>query len=266
MNLLMIELSPKYLMKLVPNVELAIKKEYKTSDDIVYYFEKWHKSDGDNINDHWENFEMVFHQYGEFELNPTLHRMPQEILLKIAADLGVYTPEYIPTIATFKNEIKTDYKTAHSTFTKALKFIESDPSTSISLANSALESIIKEIIKRDEIKVKLKGHETLHQLTIAILKEFKLNGHEMPKEIKTIGTSLATITQSIEKIRSEKTEAHGKTNDDYLIKDSLYAHLVVNSVTTVGFFLLSFYNTKYPKMIETKVIEENNDLDDNLPF
>lgn len=257
----MIELSPKYLMNLVSNVELAIRMEFDTPDDIVYYLRKWHKSDGDNYNDYWENFQMIFHQHGDFELNPTLHGIPTEVLLQIAADLGVYTPEYIPTIATFKNEIKSDYKTAHSTFQKALKLIEEDPSTSITLANSALESIIKQIVKRDEIKVKLKGHETLYQLTIAILKEFKLNGHEMPKEIKTIGTSLATISQSIEKIRSEKTEAHGKTNEDYLIKDSLYAHLVVNSVTTVGLFLLSFYNTKYPKKIE-----ENNDLDDNLPF
>lgn len=262
----MIELSPKYLMNLVADVESAIKREFKTSDDIVYYLKKWHKSGGFNYNDYWENFEMIYHQYGEFELNPTLHGMPSEELLKIAADLGVQTPEYIPTIATFKNEIKVDFNTAHSTFNKALKFIESDPSTSISLANSALESIIKEIIKRDEIKAKLKGHETLYQLTIVILKEFKMNGLEMPKEIKTIGTSLATISKSIEKIRSEKTEAHGKTNDDYLIKDSLYAHLVVNSVTTVGLFLLSFYKTKYPKTKEIAVEEENNDLDDNLPF
>tara|TARA_R110000868_G_scaffold411622_3_gene706492 strand:+ start:7072 stop:7815 length:744 start_codon:yes stop_codon:yes gene_type:complete len=247
----MIELSPKYLMNLITNIELAIKTEFKTPDDIIYYISKWHKSNGENYNDYWENFAMIYHQYGEFELNSTLHGIPTEELLKIAADLGVQTPEYIPTIATFKNEIKVDFNTAHSTFNKAVKLIETDPSTSIGLANSALESIIKEILKQDEISAKLKGGETLYQLAIIVLKEFKLSGNEMPKEIKTIGTSLVTISQSIEKLRSEKTEFHGKTNEDYLIKESIYAHLVINTVTTVGLFLLSFYKTKYPKVIET---------------
>ena len=260
----MIELSPRYQMKLVKEVEKAIKEELYGWEDYHQYIKKWHKQEGYSINDWWENFTITKNFDGNLDLNKTLHSMDSVLLLQIAADLGVHTPEYIPTIATFKNEIKADYNTAHSTFNKALKFIESDPSTSISLANSALESIIKEIIKRDEIKAKLKGHETLYQLTITVLKEFKLNGHDMPKEIKTIGTSLATISQSIEKIRSEKTEAHGKTNDDYLIKDSLYAHLVVNSVTTVGLFLLSFYKTKYPKVLETDANDVTNVIDDNF--
>ena len=82
-----------------------------------------------------------------------------------------------------------------------------------------------------------------------------------PKEIKTIGSSLLTINQAIEKLRSEKTNFHGKTADDYLINDTIYTFFVVNTVATVGLFLNSYYKTKFPKPTPATVIEE-----DSLPF
>jgi hypothetical protein len=91
------------------------------------------------------------------------------------------------------------------------------------------------------------------------LKEFNITNDEHPKEIKTIGSSLLAINQSIEKLRSEKTDFHGKTKDDYLITDTIYTYFVVNAVTTVGLFLNSYYKTKFPKPKE--VVE-----DDGLPF
>ena len=90
--------------------------------------------------------------------------MDGETLLKVAIDLGVETPDFIPSIPTFKNELKSEYKTAYDTFTKAYKQIDSDPSLAVGLANSALESIIKEIIKDDRISNKLDGGETLYRL------------------------------------------------------------------------------------------------------
>ena len=84
----------------------------------------------------------------------------------------------------------------------------------------------------------------------------------MPKEIKTIGSSLLSINQSIEKLRSDKTILHGKTNNDYIVNDSLYAYFVVNSVATIGLFLNSYYKNKLPKVqVEEKPIES-----DDLPF
>jgi len=86
----------------------------------------------------------------------------------------------------------------------------------------------------------------------------------LPSEIKTIGNSLLTISQSVEKLRSEKTEFHGKTDGDYLIEESMFAHLVVNSVTTVGLFLLSFYKSRFPN-ISSSHLEEDNNVNE-LPF
>jgi chromosome condensin MukBEF complex kleisin-like MukF subunit len=180
-------------------------------------------------------------------------------LIKVAIDLGVDTPDFIPSIPTFKNELKADYKTAYDTFTKAYKQIETDTSTAIGLANSTLESIIKEILKDNRIASKISGGETLYKLTSIILKEFNPTNQEHPTELKTIGNSLIAINQAIEKLRSEKTNFHGKTSDDYLINDTVYTHFIVNSVTTVGLFLNSYYKTKFPK----QVLKEETD---DLPF
>lgn len=143
-------------------------------------------------------------------------------------------------------------------FQRAYKQIESDPSIAVGLANSALESIIKEILKDERISSKTTGGETLYKLTSIILKEFNLTNDEHPKEIKIIGSSLLAINQTVEKLRSEKTHFHGKTMDDYLINDTVYTYFIINTVATVGLFLNSYYKTKFPK--PKRITEEIDDL------
>lgn len=254
--------SPKYQMQLVNSVEKAIWDEYKSYKQVRLYINKWHKNNYDPNgfnNDYWENFAIVEKPNKEIDLTSTLHNLSGTDLLKIAIDLGVDTPDFIPSIPTFKKELKSEYKTAYDTFNKAFKQIESDPSIAVGLANSALESIIKEILKDDRISSKINGGETLYKLTSIILKEFNITNDEHPKEIKTIGSSLLAINQSIEKLRSEKTDFHGKTNDDYLITDTIYTYFIINSVTTIGLFLNSYFKTKFPK-------PKTEFEDDGLPF
>lgn len=249
-------------MKLIKSVEKAIHEEYKSPDDVGLYVKKWHETNYDPNgfnNDFWENFEIVKMDNNEINLTLTLHSMKGTDLLKVAIDLGVDTPDFIPSIPTFKNELKSDYKTAYNIFTSAYKQIDTDPGVAVGLANSALESIIKEILKDERMSSKISGNNTLYKLTSAILKEFKLTTNEMPKEIKLIVSNLTSICQSIEKIRSDSTFFHGKTDDDYLITESIYANLIVNSVTTVGLFLNSYFRTKFPPSLPS--IEEPD-----LPF
>jgi hypothetical protein len=255
--------SPKYLMKLITDIEKAIWEEYGTYKNVRHYISKWHIIDSD-WNNYSENFSITTKENGEIDLITTLHGIDGETLLKIAIDLGVDTPDFIPSIPTFRNEIKSDYKTASATFENAIKQIETHPDIAISLANSALESIIKEIFKDHRIETKPKQGKTLYDLTCELLKEFQLfPDSNMPKEIKTIGSSLLAINQNIEKLRSEKTNVHGKTNEDYIIEDPLYTYFIVNSVTTVGLFLKSYYGLKFPK---AKVNDNKNDFLDDLPF
>lgn len=244
-------------MKLTTEVEKAIWDEYSSYKNARNYIGKWYEYDEQN---YWENFNLIEKADKKIDLNATLHSMPGEILLKIAIDLGADTPDFIPSIPTFKNELKAEFKTAYDTFTKAFKQIETDPSLAVGLANSALESIIKEILKDERLQSKITGKETLYKLVNIILKEFNLTNTDNPKEIKTIGNSLISACQAIEKLRSEKTDFHGKTDEDYLLSEPIYTYFIVNSVTTVGLFLNSYFKTKYPKPVP-----EYNEIDD-LPF
>lgn len=252
-------------MKLITDVEKALwnlfpEKKYM---NVLSYIQKWQEEETD-FNSSWENFTIYKDERQNIDLLKTLNSIDGETLLKIAIDLGVDTPDFIPSIPTFRNEIKSDYLTASATFEKAFKDIENDPSTAIGLANSALECIVKEILNDNRITTKWSKSDTLYKLSSSLLKEFKLfPDTQMPEEIKTIGTALLSASQSIEKIRSTKTCFHGKTEDDYVIDDPLFVYFVVNSVCTVGLFLMSFYKKKFPKE------KSNDDMpfdSDNLPF
>ncbi len=259
------QISPKYQMKLITDIEKALWNLFpdKKYMNVLFYIEKWHEEEFD-FNKTWENFTIYKDERQNIDLLKTLNSVDGETLLKIAIDLGVDTPDFIPSIPTFRNEIKSDYSTASVTFEKAFKNIENDPSTAIGLANSALESIVKEILNDNRITTRWSKNDTLYKLSSSLLKEFKLfPGTQIPEEIKTIGTALLSASQSIEKIRSTKTCFHGKTEDDYVIDDPLFVYFVVNSVCTVGLFFISFYKKKFPK----EKSNEDMPLDpDYLPF
>lgn len=258
-------ISPKYQMSLIRKISEAIWTEYGSYSDVLFYIKKWHEEDGD-WNNSWENFSIKFkdNDNSKIDLLSTLHNIDGETLLKIAVDLGIETPSFIPSIPIFRNEIKSSYKTASQIFERAFKCIESDPDTAVGLVNSVLESIIKEILKDERVAIEWKDTETLYLLIQKILKEFKFSAKGNPVEIKTISSSLLGACQAIEKIRSEKTSFHGKTDADYIIDDPLYVYFIVNSVTSIGLFLISFYEKKYPK--QTKQKQENTFDPDDLPF
>jgi Abortive infection C-terminus len=254
-------ISPKYFIKLTKSVEESIRAEYANNKDIKFYLNRWivgnYESNG-YYNGYEQKFQIIENN-NTIDLPSTLNSMDDPTLLKIAIDLGVDTPDFIPSIPTFKNELKSHYKTAFDTFTKSFNLIETDPSTAIGLANSALESIIKEILKDERIIIENIEKQTTYKLSIAIFKVFNILSEDVPPEFKTIGSQLVSICQTIEKLRSEKTNFHGKTSEDYLIEDSVFTYFVINSVTTIGLFLNSYYKLKFPKQVTQMQI-------DDLPF
>lgn len=248
-------------MTIVQNINDCLFDLYKGYEEVANYLEKWHiiyDCYGDN-----ENFRFFFkdQERKKIDVKRTLHNIDGETLLKIAIDLGVETPDYIPSIPLFKNELKSSYETASQTFEKAFKNVEADPSLAIGLANSALESIIKEILKDIKINVSWNEKDTLSNLIKSICKAFKLTTDgNLPNEIKTLSSSLINACKAIDDLRSDKTIFHGKMDSNYLISEPLYAYFIVNAVSTVGLFLLNFYNLKYlsesPKVM----------IDNDLPF
>ena len=256
------EISPRYQMSIVQNINDRLFELYKSYEDVANYLDKWHivyDCYGDN-----ENFYFFYkdEEGKKLDVKKTLHHIDGETLLKIAIDLGVETPDYIPSIPVFKNELKSSYETASQTFEKAFKNVEEDPSLAVGLANSALESIIKEILKDDRIDVEWNEKDTLSNLIKNICKAFKLTtDSEMPNEIKTISSSLLNACKAIDDLRSDKTIFHGKMDSNYVVAEPLYAYFIVNAVSTVGLFLLNFYKLRFPQIVKP-VIE---DIDD-LPF
>ncbi|UMB59898.1 abortive infection family protein [Lutibacter sp. A80] len=254
-------ISPKYKMQLVPKVFEAIKCEWDNSyTDMEIYLRHWHVVYPENVDGIEENFYFQNNEFDSIDFKRTLHSMPDDILLKIAIEMGVDTPGFIPSFPTFKNELKSHYYTAYESFEKAVKSIEEDPDLAVGMANSTLESIVKHILEDKAFNSKPKGG--LETLMKAILKEFSMSSNGKEKEIteiNKIASSLINVSQNIEGLRSNKTTLHGKTKDDYVLNDSLYAYFIVNSVTTVGMFLKDFYETKY----KVNIVEEEPD---DLPF
>lgn len=259
------DISPKYLMSLIRNIEKAIWAEYKTYKEVLLYMDKWHKTEEDNWRNFWENFSIRYknEEKKDIDLLSTLHNIDGETLLKIAIDIGVETPNYIPSIPIFRNEIKSSYSTASSTFEKAFKQVENEPDIAIGLANSALESIVKEILKDKRVEIKPKENDTLYTLCGYILKFFQLYPNSsVPNEIKSIGSSLLGASKAIEDLKSQKTTFHGKVENDYVIQDPLYTYFVVNSIATVGLFLKKYYDVKF--QLNTSNLASN--YGDDLPF
>jgi hypothetical protein len=245
------KISPVYRMKLLEKVEKEIWNRYKSYKDVEQYMKLNQIYDGFGQVD----FDISYFSEGKnkekINLIETLRVIAKDIpdkLLKMAIDLGIETPDYIPSIPTFRNELKADYKNASTSFEKAFQNIEEDPAESVGYANSVLESIIKEIIKDQRFDIDA-TKLTNGKLVKAILKEFGLNPNspQMPDEIKSIGSSLTTVSKAIEDLRSDKTSFHGHDSEKYLIDEPLYAYFIVNACATVGLFLINFYEKKFPK-------------------
>ncbi|AJD55487.1 hypothetical protein SMUFR_1016 [Streptococcus mutans UA159-FR] len=238
-------------MKLLEKVEKEIWNRYKSYKDVEQYMKLNQIYDGFGQVD----FDISYFSEGKnkekINLIETLRVIAKDIpdkLLKMAIDLGIETPDYIPSIPTFRNELKADYKNASTSFEKAFQNIEEDPAESVGYANSVLESIIKEILKDQRFDIDA-TKLTNGKLVKAILKEFGLNPNspQMPDEIKSIGSSLTTVSKAIEDLRSDKTSFHGHDSEKYLIDEPLYAYFIVNACATVGLFLINFYEKKFPK-------------------
>ena len=256
------KISPKYQMSLVKSINDKLFDTYRGYADVEQYILKWYE---DDEYGNWENFSIIKKKSKDgqdvIDALATLHQMDGELLLKMAIDLGLETPDYIPCIPTFKNELKSSYETASQTFEKAFRNVETDPSLAIGLANSALESIIKEILKDSRLHVSWNEKDTLSNLIKSICKAFKLTTDvNLPNEMKTLSSSLMNACKAIDDLRSDKTIFHGKTDSNYLVSEPFYAYFIVNSVSAVGLFLLNFYRQKYP----TKTVVINTE--DDLPF
>ncbi len=248
-------------MEIIELTEKKIWEEYKTYKKVLFYIKKWQEEIWDAHGTGWNgfngiNFEIAYKnkEKSDIDLNQTLHNMSDDLLLKVAVDMGVKTPNIIYAVPQIISLCANDFKDVHLVLENAFKKVYEDPSHSCALANSALETIIKRIL--EDMKVKYNERDTLYDLTKRIVKELKFLDNKIP-EIRNLGSGLLKICQTIEIIRSKYTkEAHGKLSKDYIIDDPSYSHLLINSVSSIGFFLLNIYE---------KIDSSKEELDE-IPF
>ncbi len=262
------DISPKYLMNLLDQIEDKIWSDYNSYKKVRNYITKWHINNWEFNNFYEENFS-IYNQNDDksIDLNRTLHWIEWNLVIKMAIDLWIETPGFIPLISEFRNDLKDNYSTAFWSFEKAFKEVENDPSISIGLANSTLESIIKHILNDENIETKLDRRKTLYKLTEDILKEFSLfPSKDDHSEIKLIWSWLLKACQSIENLRSSKTSFHWRAADDYIMEDSMYWYFIINSVSTIWKFLIHFYNNNY-NTVDTSTFKTDNDISvEDIPF
>ena len=99
-------MSPKYKMELIDNIDAKIWELFKSYKKVEYYLEKWIVYEIDFSFENVPNFIIKRDVNNNIDLLATLNRINNETLLKIAMDLEIETPNFIPAIPTFKNEIK----------------------------------------------------------------------------------------------------------------------------------------------------------------
>lgn len=249
------------MLNIIERIEKALwdKFENKKYQNVKRYIARWQIEEYDSYgNTQWSNFEIINQKDSDnIDLSATLDRMNDELLFQIAVDLGVEVPGLVYSVAEIKGVLSQKYEDVGRTFEKAHEKIYSEPSTAIIMANSALERIIKKICSDSSIDG-CNSKDTLYKLTSHILKQFKFfSDNSLNTSIRNIGSGLLNASQAIENIRSNNTEAHG--TEDEIISDPLYAMLVVNTVATVGLFLLNYYEKHYKP-------ESDFNPDEEIPF
>ena len=252
-------ISPSSMLDIIDRVEQALWNKFDTKkyQSVKRYISRWHEDHYDNRGNYYgSNFEIVTQKDSDnIDLAATLDTMSDELLFQIAVDLNIEVPGLIYSVAEIKGVLAQKYEDVGKTFQKAHEKIYSEPSTSIIMANSALERIIKKICADGKID-SCNSKDTLYKLTSHILKQFNFfPDKKLNSNIRNVGSGLLSASQAIESIRSNNTEAHG--TEDEIISDPLYAMLIVNSVATVGLFLLNYYDKHY---------QSEPDLDDEIPF
>ena len=171
--------SPRQVMNIIDLAEKKIWESYGSYDKVLSYVKRWQEPIWDANNRGWDgydgvNFEIIYKDKRNTQINlvNTLNNMDDDTLFRVAVDMGVQIPNIIYAVPEIISITANNYQDIHSVLENAFKKVNEDPSHSIALANSALETIIKRIL--EDINPTYNRKDTLYKLAQIILKEFKI--------------------------------------------------------------------------------------------
>lgn len=257
------DISPLYMQRLKGRVENALWNLFAGSKyrQVEEYVRRWH-DDGGSI---WENF-CIFEKDGHIDLSRTLAGMPNDILIKMAADIGVETPGLLPSIPVMKNILNQNNTNVYMNFERAVKDVYEHPDRSVALAASTLEGVFKTILQNSDPDIQAKN-PSLSELTVKVVKQ--LIGEcdaSAPREIRTLASQLRGLGSTIDDLRSDKSTAHGKAAGDYVIDDELWAEAVVNATATLDLLLWRLHERSCAEAKVTSTDQSIPTYDDDIPF
>lgn len=256
-------ISPLYMQRLKNQVEEALwglfdKSKYRQVEE---YVRRWHEDDGSL----WENFS-VYTTDGHIDLDRTLAEMPNDILIKMAADIGVETPGLLPCIPVMKNILSQSNANAYANFQRATRDVYDQPDQSVALAASTLEGVFKTFIQNIEPDNSMRN-ASLTKLTSKVVKHLvDTCDPSAPLEIKTLASQLRGLGNAIDDLRSDKSMAHGKAPGGYVVDDPLWAETVVNCTATLGIFLWRLFEQHQSQQAEPSPAPQPPAYDDDIPF
>lgn len=190
----------------------------------------------------------------EKAFNQLLHDAGYEIVPKTElSGRAIYTARRIQlsvesNIVGLKRKFKgTDTNYVSSQITRMESAVDNDPSLAIGTAKELIETICKTILS--ERGQTLNGTPELPKLVKQTLKELKLTPDDIPnkakasKNIQTILSNLATITNGIAELRNSYGTGHGKETKAKGL-GSRHAKLAVGAASTLALFLLETHNER----------------------
>ena len=248
------KVSPKYMVTLLKTIgdELwKIAPEGSKYQMVESYMKRW-QEDIYNVYDEpiGKNFEIIRRPDNDcIDLMRTLSSINDDMLLiKIATDLGIETPGLLPiTPEKFKNTLSNINTSAENDFKRAIELLYEKPAESIAIATSALDGLTITIINSGKLQTNKKpaGKKLTERMSF-ILKTYKQNHSDIfTEELKATTGNLNGLTSSIDNVRGRGTPVHGRENGKKLADDTIFASLVVNSVSTLGLFIWDFFNKYY---------------------
>lgn len=174
-----------------------------------------------------------------------LSSIGDETILQIAHDLKLPVPNTVNNGSIKLAELLdgTAFIHAKNDFDEAIQALESHPNIAIGLASTTLESIYKSIL--DSFNTSYPDDESLQPLQKAVFEkmELSLDGQADP-EIKRILGGLINVGAGIGTLRTRYSSFHGKGEKQYRL-EKRHALLAINSMSTIGLFLIQTYQEKY---------------------
>ena len=242
-------------MELVSKIENTLWEMFDRAkyQNVRIYIEKFQELENHGFDSYY-NFNILFiNGTQNIDLTETLHKMSNDLIIRIATDLGIDTPDFFPVVYQFKNLLKENNQNAYQNFERAIKSVREEPDLAVSLASSTLEGIIKTILNHHSVNGQLGTvkNDSLTKLMSAIVKRFDFdNQTKCPPELITIASQLRGLGASIDQLRSDKSASHGKDSHEYVVNDPLWAAFIVNVSATLGLFLWNYFELKFKPKVE----------------